>query len=321
LERSEILMRQVKIVIIGLFFLIFLGSVSNQFLSPTVTGQSGLSAPTGVVASDGSYINKVGLNWDAIRGATTYRILRNTVNDSAGAVSVGTTANNLFLDNSAVAGQNYFYWVRAEDGAIVSGLSQAEPGFRAIGQVQGPVPPLEPPPPAPSANQTTAAKVFLGKALFWDEQLSSTRTVSCGTCHRGGKGGSDPRSIFNNARSTNPGFDSIAGTTDDVYGSPGVPLSTADGLYEWSTQYGLKEQVTGRKSGRASNRCFPRPAHAGDRLERRRGAGKSGRWAAGKLGRDGTLRTRLDPGRIADSQFQTISAFARVTRRFAELGG
>ncbi len=241
-------MRQIKLVITGLFFLLSLASVSNKLFTPTVTGQTGLSAPTGVIASDGSYINKVGLNWDATRGAILYRILRNTVNDSSGAVSVGTTASDNFFDNSAVAGQNYFYWVRAENGAITSGPSQAEQGFRAIGQVTGPIPPLEPPPPAPPANPTTAAKAFLGKALFWDEQLSSTRTVSCGTCHRGGSGGSDPRSIFNNARSTNPGFDTLAGTPDDVYGSPGVPLNTVDGLYEWSAQYGLREQVTGRKS-------------------------------------------------------------------------
>ncbi len=250
-------MRHVKLLVTGLFVLLAVGFLSTRYFAPHVTGQSGLSAPTGVIASDGSYINKVGLNWDTIRSATTYRILRNTANDSAGAASVGTTAANTFLDNTAVAGQNYFYWVQAENGSIISGLSQAEQGFRAIGAVQGPVPPLEPPPPAPAANPTTAAKAYLGKTLFWDEQLSSTRTVSCGTCHSGGKGGSDSRSIFNNARSTNPGFDNIAGTADDVYGSPGVSLTTAAGLYDWSANYGLREQVTSRKSPSYINAAYP----------------------------------------------------------------
>ncbi|MFN8000707.1 MAG: cytochrome c peroxidase [Acidobacteriota bacterium] len=38
-------------------------------------------------------------------------------------------------------------------------------------------------PTAPTGNTITAAKAALGKVLFWDEQLSSTRTVACGTCH------------------------------------------------------------------------------------------------------------------------------------------
>ena len=51
---------------------------------------------------------------------------------------------------------------------------------------QGPPPPLTPlpPPPAPLANPLTTAKANLGKVLFWDEQMSSTRTVACGSCHQ-----------------------------------------------------------------------------------------------------------------------------------------
>ena len=52
--------------------------------------------------------------------------------------------------------------------------------------------PLEAP-SAPVANPVTAEKAVLGKALFWDEQLSSDRSVACGTCHRWEAGGSDPR--------------------------------------------------------------------------------------------------------------------------------
>src|SRR5882757_5325893 len=127
-------MRQVKLIITGLFFLIALAGVGSKLFSPVVTGQTGLSTPTGVIASDRSYINKVGLNWDPVRGAAQYRILRSTVNDSAGAATVGLTPSDLFFDNSAVAGQNYFYWVQAENGAITSGPGQAEQGFRAVGQ-------------------------------------------------------------------------------------------------------------------------------------------------------------------------------------------
>ncbi|MDH3404906.1 MAG: hypothetical protein OES32_04340 [Acidobacteriota bacterium] len=113
-----------------------------------------------------------------------------------------------------------------------------------------------PPPPEPPGNPVTAAKVNLGKVLFWDEQISSTRTVSCGTCHLPEVGGEDPRSGVD-PLAVNPGPDGVFETLpcapadpvcDDVFGSPGVPLSGADGLYDWSTHFGLLPQVTRRKT-------------------------------------------------------------------------
>jgi len=88
----------------------------------------------------------------------------------------------------------------------------------------------------------------LGKALFWDEQLSSTRTVACGTCHFATSGGSDARSSINSTRARNPGADAIFNTADDVFASPGVISNNSDGTYNWSAAYGFGEQVTGRKA-------------------------------------------------------------------------
>jgi cytochrome c peroxidase len=123
---------------------------------------------------------------------------------------------------------------------------------------QGPPPPPPPPaplqaPPAPPQNPVTAAKASLGKVLFWEEQLSSTRTVACGTCHIPAKGGSDPRSLFGSNRATAPGPDGIPGTPDDIIGSPGVPLHRADGSYDLATFFGHREQVTTRKAPSSLN--------------------------------------------------------------------
>jgi cytochrome c peroxidase len=114
-------------------------------------------------------------------------------------------------------------------------------------------PPLPPPlqplpaPPQPAGNPVTPAKAMLGKALFWDEQLSSTNTVACGTCHRPSSGGSDPRSsLLNAADATNPGPDGVFGTPDDVTGSPGVVLNDPTGAYLWSGTFGARVQVTPR---------------------------------------------------------------------------
>ncbi len=213
-----------------------------------VKGQSGsLAAPTGVMASDTKYRDKVRVEWDAIRGATLYRVFRGTTSDPGTAVDIGNTPANTFLDTTATAGQTFFYWVRAENTTMVSSLSASDQGTRSNTAQQGPVPPLGPP-PVPAGNPITAAKVYLGKALFWDEQMSSTRTVACGTCHTAHGGGDDLRAFTSPSTSTNPGIDQFFGGADDIVASKGVPQTNLDGTYLMSSTYGLKEQVTGRSS-------------------------------------------------------------------------
>ena len=129
---------------------------------------------------------------------------------------------------------------------VLAALLAASP---AGAQPPPPPPPLQPlpAPPQPAGNPITPAKAMLGKALFWDEQLSSTRTVACGTCHRAASGGSDPRSrLLNAANATNPGPDGAFGTPDDILGSPGVVLNDATGAYLWSGTFGSRVQVTPR---------------------------------------------------------------------------
>jgi len=121
------------------------------------------------------------------------------------------------------------------------------PAAVAIAQPPPP-PPLNPlpPPPQPPGNLVTTAKANLGKALFWDEQVSSTRTVACGSCHQAARGGSDARTMLGSNKATNPGPDGSKGTADDILGSPGVILNQPDGTFSWSSAFGIAEQVTGR---------------------------------------------------------------------------
>lgn len=242
-------MRRFKLLLLVSFALLAFASVYRPLSLPVVSGQSGgLLAPTGVAASDGSYNNKIGISWDTMRNATRYQVFRNTSNDAASAVSLGTTVEAVFFDKTAVAGQSYVYWVRSETATAASSLSAADTGFRGNGTAAA----IDPP-PFPAGNPVTATKAALGKTLFWDEQLSSTRTVACGTCHVASNGGADPRSASFSARSTHPGPDGIFGNVDDIRGSIGVPLALADGSYKWSANFGLKEQVTGRRSMSAVN--------------------------------------------------------------------
>jgi len=105
-----------------------------------------------------------------------------------------------------------------------------------------PPPPGLPPVPYPAENQHSEAKRILGKVLFWDEQLSSDNTMSCGTCHRPAFAGADPR------LGVHPGSDENFGTPDDILGSPGVVRRDAGGNPFADSLFGFEPQVTGRSA-------------------------------------------------------------------------
>jgi cytochrome c peroxidase len=220
-------------------------------LTALLAAQTGVPAvPTGLQASDGAYANRTGLSWDHVRDALLYEVLRSTTSSPAQAVTVDTVASIIFYDRTGVPGQTYTYWVRALGGNGSSGLSVPDQGMRAVGLEDFSnrlLAPLEPP-PIPAGNPETGAKIYLGKALFWEEQLSATRTVACGTCHRPRFGSSDPRSANTPDLAAHPGADGVFGNADDVVGSPGVPLSSVDGTYGWSESFGIRQQVTRRKA-------------------------------------------------------------------------
>lgn len=130
--------------------------------------------------------------------------------------------------------------------------------FPSLGFAQLPPPPPPPllPPPIPAGNPVTAAKANLGKTLFWDEQLSTSGTVACGTCHVFSEGGSDPRTGPANPASRHPGLDGAFNTPDDVLGSPGVARQDALGRYLGDPLFGLGAGVTARKSPSVVNAAY-----------------------------------------------------------------
>src|SRR5688500_16104296 len=105
-------MQRIKLLVVLVFALAFLAFKFST--SPAVRSQTTLFAPTDVTATDGIYSTKVGLRWDTMRGATRYRIFRNTTDNPAGATDLGTTQANTFFDLTAPQGQTFFYWVRSE---------------------------------------------------------------------------------------------------------------------------------------------------------------------------------------------------------------
>jgi cytochrome c peroxidase len=147
-----------------------------------------------------------------------------------------------------------------------------------------------PPPPVPTGNPMTQQKVLLGMTLFFEEQLSSSGTVACATCHDLERGGVDPRT----PTGVNPGPDGLFGTPDDQHGSPGVTRILANGTLEPTNAHGFAASVT-----RAVDR-----------------------GAAGQLGRDGARRPHVERrrdeargGAAARVREQPAGAAAELHRR------
>ncbi len=107
-----------------------------------------------------------------------------------------------------------------------------------------------PPVPVPPENPITEGKRVLGKILFWDEQLSTSGTVSCGTCHTPAAGGSDLR------LARNPGLDGVLNTPDDVQGSPGIIRSDETNAYLRDSVFALNPQITDRAANTVINAAF-----------------------------------------------------------------
>ena len=104
-----------------------------------------------------------------------------------------------------------------------------------------------PPVPQPPENPITEAKRVLGKALFWDEQLSTSNVVSCGTCHVPSRAGADDRIA------RHPGIDGILNTPDDILGSPGVIRSDENNDYLPDRIFALQPQITNRSANSPIN--------------------------------------------------------------------
>ena len=99
-----------------------------------ITVQSCLlpGAPTGVIATDAEFCDRVRVTWNAVADATQYKVYRNTTSGSAGATLVGTVSATLFDDTTAsAAGTAYYYYVRTVTGCGEgTAYSAAGYGFR-----------------------------------------------------------------------------------------------------------------------------------------------------------------------------------------------
>jgi len=83
----------------------------------TLTGGSSTppsppTAPTGVMASQGTSMSSITVSWTAVSNATSYTVYRSTVQGTQGG-ALGTSSSSSYSDSTAVAGSVYWYSVVA----------------------------------------------------------------------------------------------------------------------------------------------------------------------------------------------------------------
>jgi hypothetical protein len=83
-------------------------------LARAATAQCPPDVPTGLTASQGTYCQRILLNWNDVSGATSYNVYRNTTNNWSTSSFVGSAVTSQFTDlTQPTFGIRYYYWVTA----------------------------------------------------------------------------------------------------------------------------------------------------------------------------------------------------------------
>jgi len=88
--------------------------LSYSSYSTPDTGWRSLLPPTGVNATDGEYVDKVVVSWNAVAGASHYQVWRAAIANYIYAVPVSNWSTSLtYADYDIDVGKTYHYWVKA----------------------------------------------------------------------------------------------------------------------------------------------------------------------------------------------------------------
>ena len=100
------------------------------------------SEPTGVDASDGTYMDKVRISWDQTEGAAYYQVFR-TENNSSPMIGDSPIADYVLIptfdDFTAEENSTYYYWLNACNFEGCSGFSESDDGWREANNVYLPL--------------------------------------------------------------------------------------------------------------------------------------------------------------------------------------
>jgi surface antigen len=86
------------------------------------------SAPGSLSASDGTYTDRVYVNWNSVSGATAYEVWRGTSTSTASASKLSDTTSTGYNDYSVTPGTYYYYWIKAKNSGGTSSFSSYNRG-------------------------------------------------------------------------------------------------------------------------------------------------------------------------------------------------
>ncbi|MCX7002899.1 MAG: hypothetical protein NTV22_06450, partial [bacterium] len=95
-------------------------------------GYARLNAGAGVSASDGTADDRIFIQWQALSGATSYKLYRNTALDTATMALIASPSTTVYTDTSIMPGRTYYYWVRGAASAGDGALSSSDSGYAFI---------------------------------------------------------------------------------------------------------------------------------------------------------------------------------------------
>ena len=116
------------------------------------SGYARLDTGAGVSASDGAANDRIFIQWQALSGATSYRLYRNTAGDTATMALIASLSTTVYTDTSIMPGRTYYYWVRGAASAGEGALSTSDGGYAFI---------------LPPASLSASGNVTDGIMLWW----------------------------------------------------------------------------------------------------------------------------------------------------------
>ena len=99
--------------------------------------QAAPSAPTGLIATEGTVDAGVRLAWDAVTNAASYSIYRSESGDARNATFLTSVVTEKYTDTSATPGLDYVYFVKAINASGASAFSAGAPGWRCLAAPEG----------------------------------------------------------------------------------------------------------------------------------------------------------------------------------------
>ncbi|MBI3986423.1 MAG: Ig-like domain-containing protein, partial [Lentisphaerae bacterium] len=90
-----------------------------------------LEVPSGVLATDGAFVNKIRVTWNgSFVGVNSYEVWRSELPDTTMASRLAVTNSTAYEDTRVTPGTVYYYWIRSISTSGTSGYSEPDTGFR-----------------------------------------------------------------------------------------------------------------------------------------------------------------------------------------------